>query len=163
MAMNDGNGNAQPTRDEALRIVQGIITAADDDGDKITVDFFEGMQRTLTSWRGQRITPPMVRVILVAYERIWGFAWFRKDDEASDPSPSSHPICPRCAKTSGALAPSQFRTAMNTIVLADDLAEHIAADNLLCRVLRQLGYGEGIDLYEERFAFEKAAPKEVHP
>ncbi len=47
------------------------------------------------------------------------------------------------------MTPDEFTAAMRAILkLIDHEEEHKAADGLLCQALRELGYGEGVDLFE---------------
>ena len=49
------------------------------------------------------------------------------------------------------MTPEQFREAMKEIDAkygADTEGAHALADDLICKVLRELGYGEGIDAFE---------------
>lgn len=55
------------------------------------------------------------------------------------------------------MTPAEFAEAMEDIrnyesghgIGYDKEVRHVSMDNLMCNVLRQLGYGEGIDLYEQ--------------
>lgn len=48
------------------------------------------------------------------------------------------------------MTPEQFAARMREFARHDDLeARHGNADLLMCRVLRTLGYGEGIEVYVE--------------
>ncbi len=45
--------------------------------------------------------------------------------------------------------PQEFAQAMNELVENRDIEErHEAMDDLMCELLRELGYEEGIDIYE---------------
>lgn len=47
------------------------------------------------------------------------------------------------------MTPGQFAHAMVDLCAGDDPEkDHAAADRLMCRVLRLLGYGSGVDLFE---------------
>lgn len=51
-----------------------------------------------------------------------------------------------------ALTPAEFRDKMGSLLrsdASDPEVSHAAADDLMCEALRGLGYGEGIDLFEE--------------
>lgn len=55
------------------------------------------------------------------------------------------------ASLGDAITPEQAARAMQTIAdnsRADPEDAHGAADNLLCKVLRQLGYGEMVDAFD---------------
>jgi hypothetical protein len=45
------------------------------------------------------------------------------------------------------MAPAEFAAALREIG-GDQERRHVLADKLLCRVLRSLGYGEGVDVFE---------------
>ena len=50
-----------------------------------------------------------------------------------------------------AMTPQQFTEAMRSLLHRTSLepeAAHLEADQLMCELLRQLGYGEGIDLFD---------------
>lgn len=50
------------------------------------------------------------------------------------------------------MTPKEFAEAMQEIILTseDDIeSTHARADELLCVVLRQLGYGKGIDAFQK--------------
>jgi hypothetical protein len=53
------------------------------------------------------------------------------------------------------MTPEQFRDEMASILKADqergaDHEEtHLAADHVMCELLRELGYGDGVDCYEQ--------------
>lgn len=150
-----------PTRDEARRIVQELIQTAEDEGETRTVEFLEGMQDTLAAWKGCRITDRMIESILNIYKRLQGHEWSREPDGQDEQEPAKLRLTPLQSRQASAMAPSEFQRRMATIVLGDDLAEHIAADELLCCTLRQLGYGDGIDEYEERFSLQAAQPQDA--
>lgn len=49
------------------------------------------------------------------------------------------------------MTPEKFADKMNAIFneyFNDEERRHIAMDNLMCEVLRELGYGDGIDIFE---------------
>lgn len=54
-------------------------------------------------------------------------------------------------KDSGAImTPKGFADAMQTIMTFEGIEDgHIHADNLMCYLLRQLGYGDGVDIFED--------------
>lgn len=46
------------------------------------------------------------------------------------------------------MVPEQFAAAMSRISLSDDPENnHIHADALMCKLLKDLGYGNGIDIF----------------
>ena len=50
------------------------------------------------------------------------------------------------------MTPKEFAKEMQNICLLshdDREIAHCDADDLLCQVLRELGYGEGVDIFEE--------------
>ena len=52
------------------------------------------------------------------------------------------------------MTPKEFAQEMRNISLlsqdgGDNEIAHCDADDLLCQVLRELGYGEGVDIFEE--------------
>lgn len=47
------------------------------------------------------------------------------------------------------MAPEEFKQAMADAVIEYGIEEgHIAMDSIMCTLLRSLGYGEGIDIFE---------------
>ena len=44
----------------------------------------------------------------------------------------------------------EFKQRMHDLDTGDRECDHIAMDALLCKVLRDLGYGDGIDVYSAR-------------
>jgi hypothetical protein len=49
------------------------------------------------------------------------------------------------------MSPDEFKSRMRWIyrVPVDVESAHVAADNLLCELLRSLGYGDGVTVFEE--------------
>ncbi len=48
------------------------------------------------------------------------------------------------------MTPEQFRDAMKAIKEANDIENgHVKADKLLCEVLEQIGYAEGVKVFRE--------------
>ncbi len=46
------------------------------------------------------------------------------------------------------LTPDEFTRQMAEIIRSNDIEEgHMEADKLMCQVLRELGYGEGVKLF----------------
>jgi len=45
------------------------------------------------------------------------------------------------------MTPEQFEIEMKKLDTGDTEADHGDADFLLCKVLRQLGYGKGVDIF----------------
>lgn len=47
------------------------------------------------------------------------------------------------------MTPEQFKTEMEQIERSGDTeGGHVDADELMCRVLRELGYGDGVEVFE---------------
>jgi hypothetical protein len=48
------------------------------------------------------------------------------------------------------MTPEQFKRQMEKLNTGGDIeAEHSLADRLMCEVLRELGYGDGVELFEK--------------
>ncbi len=46
------------------------------------------------------------------------------------------------------MTPKEFAEKMRAIPTGDTEADHGRADDLMCELLRSLGYGEGVDAFE---------------
>ena len=50
------------------------------------------------------------------------------------------------------MTPEQFAKRMREIAKETDTEDrHINADNLMCDLLKELGYGEGVDIFEDMY------------
>lgn len=47
------------------------------------------------------------------------------------------------------MAPEQFANRMREAVTSDEESQHSVADGLMTSLLRELGYGEGVDVFEK--------------
>ena len=54
-------------------------------------------------------------------------------------------------KTTAPMTPDEFKETMQKIADIEPLGDvhaHITADNLMCQLLRTLGYSEGVEIFE---------------
>lgn len=46
------------------------------------------------------------------------------------------------------MSPQEFAEEMRATFVGDTEGDHSAADKLMCALLRELGYGEGVEIFE---------------
>ena len=73
-----------------------------------------------------------------------------------------HLICPRGEKRghrtvlTEILSPAEFATRMRQIAEIyryDEEAVHVAMDNLMCDLIKSLGYGEGVEVFDNTYKY----------